>query len=568
MSETISAQWMLGAILFASCCAVAAFAAERALRAMRLPTRGPWVLALAIGAVWPVIASIVLSALAPDPTASQTSASVLMSVIPVTSDNGFDFSAWLARLDTPLTWVWSIASGLLLIQILLALRTLQGVRRRARLEQLQGEQVLIDESVGPAVLGLVRPHIVIPSWVLTIDAPLRALVLRHEREHCKAGDPALVWLSVVTTTAMPWNPALWWISRRLRIAMEIDCDARTLRDEADTSRYAKLLLFIAQQSPSARFVPMLSHSASQLSRRIHAMNNASTRFRTLRVLTASGIAVLAGAAACSSRIATNLTSPVATPVANSESNKTATTAPAVVSESAPGPTVAKEPYFDFQVEVPANPAAGNRGPRYPDAQRAAGVSGSVLAQFVVNVDGSVDSTTIKLLRESDPAFGAAVRSALPSMKFNPALVGGKAVRQLVQTPFQFGVAPMPARPAPVRVGEVKYSASPVGAAPRPAADPAFDFQTDNHASIKPDNVAPKYPDELRATKVNGDVLVQFIVNRDGTADMSSLKVLKSDHPAFTQSVREALAEMKFEPARVKGQAVRQLMQSPFSFQVP
>lgn len=294
------------------------------------------------------------------------------------------------------------------------------------------------------------------------------------------------------------------------------------------------------------------------------MHSSSTRFRTLRVLVASSVTILAGAAACSTRVATNLTSPVS----NAESNRTAvTTAPSPVAAPAAAPTVAKEPYFDFQVEEPASAVTGTIGPRYPDAERAAGVSGTVLAQFVVNVDGSVDSTTIKILRETNAAFGAAVRSSLPSLKFNPARVGGKAVRQLVQTPFSFGTAPTRPSATPARVGEVTSTTRPVTPTGAPS-DATFDFQTDKPASAKPDNVGPKYPDALREMKVSGQVLVQYIVNRDGTADMSSLKVLKSDHPAFTESVRAALAEMKFEPARVKGQPVRQLMQTPFAFQVP
>ena len=47
--------------------------------------------------------------------------------------------------------------------------------------------------------------------------------------------------------------------------------------------------------------------------------------------------------------------------------------------------------------------------------------------------------------------------------------------------------------------------------------------------------------------------------------MSTLKILKSDHELFSLAVREALAQMTFEPAQVGGRNVKQLMLSPFQF---
>jgi protein TonB len=59
--------------------------------------------------------------------------------------------------------------------------------------------------------------------------------------------------------------------------------------------------------------------------------------------------------------------------------------------------------------------------------------------------------------------------------------------------------------------------------------------------------------------------VQFIVDEQGQADMSSFKVLRSTHSAFTESVRRAVSETKFIPADAQGRKVRQLVQQPFRF---
>ena len=94
-------------------------------------------------------------------------------------------------------------------------------------------------------------------------------------------------------------------------------------------------------------------------------------------------------------------------------------------------------YFEFQVEKPVSPVPGTGNPRYPDALRSSGVEGEVQAQFVVSEEGRADVSTFKVLKATNDLFASAVRSALPNMRFYPAEVGGKKVKQLVQQSFQF-----------------------------------------------------------------------------------------------------------------------------------
>jgi len=97
------------------------------------------------------------------------------------------------------------------------------------------------------------------------------------------------------------------------------------------------------------------------------------------------------------------------------------------------------PYMEFQVEKPVA-KIGGEAPEYPSSLRDAGVTGEVLAQFVVGENGRYESGTLKILKSSNPAFTAAVKDALPRMKFSAAQIGGKKVAQLVQMPFQFNLA--------------------------------------------------------------------------------------------------------------------------------
>ncbi|MDB4891382.1 MAG: Tfp pilus assembly protein PilF [Gemmatimonadetes bacterium] len=60
---------------------------------------------------------------------------------------------------------------------------------------------------------------------------------------------------------------------------------------------------------------------------------------------------------------------------------------------------------------------------------------------------------------------------------------------------------------------------------------------------------PRYPDMLRAQRIEGEVVVQFIVDETGRVDVSSMKTLRSPHELFTTAVRIVLPKFRFEPAR-------------------
>lgn len=98
--------------------------------------------------------------------------------------------------------------------------------------------------------------------------------------------------------------------------------------------------------------------------------------------------------------------------------------------------------------------------------------------------------------------------------------------------------------------------------------PYFEFQVERQATPRPSSVAPVYPPELRAKGVEGMVLAQFVVGTDGRADMRTFKVLRSSHEQFTRAVYDAVKAMQFQPARIDGAVVKQVVQQPFVFSLP
>jgi hypothetical protein len=58
-----------------------------------------------------------------------------------------------------------------------------------------------------------------------------------------------------------------------------------------------------------------------------------------------------------------------------------------------------------------------------------------------------------------------------------------------------------------------------------------------------------------------------VVDTAGTVDTATIRVLASDDPGFTESVRTALGGMRFRPALRRGAAVRQLVEQRFRFRI-
>ncbi|MHB1222709.1 MAG: energy transducer TonB [Gemmatimonadaceae bacterium] len=96
-------------------------------------------------------------------------------------------------------------------------------------------------------------------------------------------------------------------------------------------------------------------------------------------------------------------------------------------------------YLAFQVERQVAQLPGRGSPNYPSLLQSQGVTGRVVAQFVVDTTGHIEVGSFEVLESSHELFSAAVRRALPEMRFSPAEVGGRKVRQLVQQPFVFDI---------------------------------------------------------------------------------------------------------------------------------
>lgn len=96
-------------------------------------------------------------------------------------------------------------------------------------------------------------------------------------------------------------------------------------------------------------------------------------------------------------------------------------------------------YFEFEVDTSARPEEHGDIPNYPVEMRSQGIEGQIAAQFVVTPEGKPDMTTFEVLGTTDRAFAESVRRFLGRARFKPGVVGGVAVREMVQEMFYFSI---------------------------------------------------------------------------------------------------------------------------------
>lgn len=273
------AAWMIYALVVALLVSCAALSAERIAILRRLQSRWIWVAAMLLTLGLPLMfawqgartserPARALAALATQdqrPVYELTPIAWVGGATPVVARR--------VALDTWLLAGWSAMSALALVTLTIGWLQLRRRLRFATDDQVGGVNVSISHDVGPAVVGIVRPRIVIPRWLLQQDATTQRIVLTHEREHLSAQDIRVLGGALLVAVLIPWNLPVWWQLRRLRFAMEVDCDSRVLRGGQSRSMYSAVLLNVATHLVPLRAAAAgLSESSSSLERRIRIMH--------------------------------------------------------------------------------------------------------------------------------------------------------------------------------------------------------------------------------------------------------------------------------------------------------
>ena len=136
-------------------------------------------------------------------------------------------------------WVWLIGLGAMLLYALVSYLRL---RRRVSVSLCVRENIYLCDAISsPFILGVVKPHIYLPS---SLDEVQRQNVLSHERAHLTRRDHWWKPLGFALLAVYWFNPVLWLAYTLLCRDIELACDERVIRtmDESAVKTYSTVLL--------------------------------------------------------------------------------------------------------------------------------------------------------------------------------------------------------------------------------------------------------------------------------------------------------------------------------------
>ena len=142
--------------------------------------------------------------------------------------------------------------------------------RRLRLAR---PAVLLESCLGdvPAVIGLLRPVVLVPVGMLAgLPVEYVESILIHELAHIRRHDYLVNLLQSFIEGLLFYHPAVWWVSRVIRVERENCCDDVVVAVNGDARGYAAALAALEENRWPVR-EPALAATGGNLMRRIRRL---------------------------------------------------------------------------------------------------------------------------------------------------------------------------------------------------------------------------------------------------------------------------------------------------------
>jgi len=125
-------------------------------------------------------------------------------------------------------------------ELLAEARKAVGLARRVRV-------AVTDKLTSPAVVGVLVPTLILPlSLTSTLSPEQIRFILLHELAHIRRGDYFANLFQLFAEALLFFNPAVWWMSRQMRIEREACCDALAIELSGAPADYARTLVHVAE----------------------------------------------------------------------------------------------------------------------------------------------------------------------------------------------------------------------------------------------------------------------------------------------------------------------------------
>jgi TonB family protein len=400
-------------------------------------------------------------------------------------------------------WIWlagSLICGFVLIADVLRLRR---VVRASRLLPVRAPvPVRVNaHGAGPFLAGFLQPAIILPADFDHWPPQRRRAVLMHEFAHVRRRDSLILLASRVLTAAYWFHPLCWLAARRARMESERACDDAALRLGFAPSSYAGHLVSIARMFNPQPAIPMAA--MSQLESRVKSILDPSVkRFSAGRRHWAISLLLTA----CAAISLATITSGQQTSAGNADLTGFVT-----------DPTGA---YVPRAPVIAVNAGAGNRE-----------------------------------IATTDDAGNFAFHS-IPAGRYTLEVrVPGFAVYQQDNLVIEAGV-PLAVHPK-LSVGGVTEKLSVIAegtARPQPVTAPVrLRIGGNVQAAKLLRQVRPAYPPDLQAQGIEGTVLIDAVIGKDGAP--LSAAVRNTVNQEFAEGALDAVRQWRYSPTLLNGEPV-------------
>lgn len=320
----------------------------------------------------------------------------------------------------------------------LVLQERMGLKRHIR----YGQSSSLDS---PVVLGWFRPIVIVTTQAMTGLTPQQLqAIIAHELAHIRRYDAFVNLFQVVAEMLLFYHPAVWWVSRRIRVEREVCCDHEALAACGEPVSYARALTMMEEwrASPSMLMAANRSPLAERVLRLL-GMQGTSARSRVAGIgacvlgvvaaLFAGSVFVAAARATTDDRLP-----PPAMPA--EPVMVAASPAPAAAPAPAPEPQPARQPRAvqPPKPAAPPRPAEEARVPvkdsiakksSYIQGIQAAGLHDISIDELIAMKSQDITPEYVKNMLATNPGLSADQLIAMKSQNITPEYIEG--MRKLV-----------------------------------------------------------------------------------------------------------------------------------------
>ena len=371
-------------------------------------------------------------------------------------------------------------------------------------------------------------------------------ILMHEQTHARQWHSVDVIVSEIVNIVCWFNPFSWLLKGEIRLNLEYLADNQVTQTLNDSKQYQYHLLGLAHTNSKTGLYN--NFNVSQIKHRIIMMNKKRTR--TVGRIKYALFAPLAAALLIASNISCTSTE-------NKKDNAEATESRAVEGE-----------VFQVVEEMPEFPGGMaecmkwlGQNIKYPAEAIEKGIQGRVIVQMIVERDGTI--TNANVVRGVDPLLDKeALRVVNLSPKWKPGMQRGQAVRVKYTLPVMFRLGEASDNKEADTQQEAKVDENGI----HQVCEEMPEFPGGMQECMKWLGKNIKYPTTAQEKGIQGRVIVQFVVERDGS--ITEPKVVRGVDPDLDKEALRVISIMpNWKPGMQKGKAVRVKYTLPVAYRL-